>query len=225
MSFRGFSPRTANFLKDLDKNNNRDWFEKHRPDYEEHVMGPAREFVLAMAERLDKFDPAIEATPKVNGSIRRISRDIRFSKDRRPYKNHLDFYFPHSGFKGRPGYWLRITPKRVGIGSGLHSFDDGVLAKWRKAVDTDVTGKPLAASIAKLENAKYDVYGEHYKRVPKGFQVDHPRAALLKFAGIHVGLDVAHPLQLNTKAFPTWVMGHFRKLRPVTDWLVDVVDG
>ena len=71
MSFHGFSPKTAKFLRDLAKNNNREWFEGHRPEYEEHVMGPARDFVLAMAERLDKFDPAIEATPKVNGSIRR----------------------------------------------------------------------------------------------------------------------------------------------------------
>ena len=81
MSFEGFSPKAIKFLRDLDKNNNRDWFEKHRADWEEHVMGPAREFVLAMAERLDKFDPVIEATPKVNGSIRRINRDIRFSKE------------------------------------------------------------------------------------------------------------------------------------------------
>ena len=70
MSFQGFSPKTTGFLRNLDKNNTREWFEKHRPDYEEHVMGPARDFVLAMADRLDKFDPAIEATPKVNRSIR-----------------------------------------------------------------------------------------------------------------------------------------------------------
>ena len=224
MSFEGFSPKAIKFLRDLDKNNNRDWFEKHRADWEEHVMGPAREFVLAMADRLDKFDPAIEATPKVNGSIRRINRDIRFSKDKRPYKNHLDFYFPLGGFKGRPGYWLRITPKQVGIGAGLHGFDDKVLTKWRKAVAADATGQPLATSLAKLEKSEYDIYGEHYKRVPKGFETDHPRADLLKYAGIHVGLDVAHPKELNSKAFPTFVMGHFKKLRPVTDWLVALID-
>lgn len=222
MSFAGFTPKTAKFLRELDKNNNREWFEKHRPDYEEHLMEPAREFVLAMADRLDKFDPAIEATPKVNGSIRRINRDIRFSKDKRPYKNHLDFYFPHGGFKARPGYWLRITPKAVGIGAGLHGFDDTLLKEWRQAVDADSTGKPLAAALTKLEKAKYDVYGEHYKRVPRGFDPDHPRADLLRYAGIHVGVDVTHPPELITRAFPTFVMGHFKKLRPVTDWLVEL---
>ena len=220
MSFQGFSPQTARFLRDLDRNNTREWFEKHRPDYEEYVMEPAKAFVLAMAKRLDKFDPAVEATPKVNGSIRRINRDIRFSKDKRPYKNHLDFYFPHRSFKARPGYWLRITPRQVGIGAGLHGFDNGVLKEWRQAVDSDKTGEPLAAALAKLEKAKYNVSGEHYKRVPKGFDPDHPRADLLKYAGIHVGVDVAHPQEFTTKAFPTFLMGHSRKLRPVTDWLV-----
>jgi uncharacterized protein (TIGR02453 family) len=151
MSFQGFSPQTARFLRDLDKNNTREWFEKHRPGYEEHLMAPAREFVLAMADKLDKFDPAIEATPKVNRSIRRINRDTRFSKDKRPYKNHFDFYFPHSGFKDRPGYWLRITPKQIGIGAGLHSFDDKVLAKWRKAVAADA---PENFSPRRLPNSK-----------------------------------------------------------------------
>jgi len=224
MPFHGFSPKTPRFLRDLDKNNTREWFEEHRPDYEEHLMGPARDFVLAMADKLDKFDPAIEATPKVNQSIRRINRDTRFTKDKRPYKNHFDFYFPHSGFKGRPGYWLRITPKQIGIGAGLHGFDDKVLAEWRKAVAADATGRPLATSLAKLERANYDVYGEYYKRVPRGFDVAHPRADLLKYAGIHVGLDLAHPPQFTTRAFPTFVMGHFKKLRPVTDWLVDLID-
>jgi len=224
LSFHGFSPKTTKFLKDLDKNNTREWFEKHRPDYEEHVMGPAREFVLAMADRLDQFDPAIEATPKVNRSIRRINRDTRFSKDKRPYKNHLDFYFPHGGFKGRPGYWLRLTPKQVGLGAGLHGFDDRLLKEWRQAIDAEKTGKPLAASLARLEKAKYHVYGEHYKRVPKGFDADHPRADLLKYAGIHVGVDVSHPEEFTTKAFPTFVMGHFRKLRPVTDWLAELTN-
>ena len=93
MSFTGFPKETIRFLAGLHKNNNKVWFEGHREDYEAYFMEPAKAFVVAIAPRLCKLDPAINAEPRVNASILRINRDVRFSKDKSPYKDHLDLWF------------------------------------------------------------------------------------------------------------------------------------
>lgn len=224
MAFTGFPKQAITFLRQLERNNNREWFESHRPDYKEHIMGPSKEFVLAMGEKLDAFDPSIEAEPRVNASVRRINRDTRFSQDKTPYKTHIDFLFPHQTFKGRPGYWVRISPTQIHVGTGLYQLDPKQLATWRIRVADDSTGKALAEAISGLEKAHYAIHGERYKRVPKGFDADHPREHLLRYRGLHAGIDVPHPGQLTTKAFPAYVIGHFKRLRPVTDWLVDLVE-
>jgi uncharacterized protein (TIGR02453 family) len=224
MSFNGFPKGTVTFLRQLEKNNNRKWFEDHRADYERKLVEPAKEFVIELGRRLDRFDRGIETEPRIDGSIRRINRDTRFSKDKTPYKNHLDFYFPHRDFRGRPGYWLRITPKTVGVGAGLHGFDNNLVKKWRDAVVENDTGVPLADVLRRLTKTGYTAYGEHYKRVPAGFDPDHPRAHLLRYKSLHVGADLKHPPELHTAEFVNYVMGHIRRLSPIANWLVALVD-
>src|SRR5438876_5955775 len=86
------------FLRDLRANNNKAWFDAHRKVYEEYLLEPAKQFVLDAGERLRKIAPGIHAEPRVQGgSILRINRDTRFSKDKSPYKNHLDFFFWEAG--------------------------------------------------------------------------------------------------------------------------------
>ncbi|MEM6991152.1 MAG: DUF2461 family protein, partial [Myxococcota bacterium] len=90
--FDGFPKQTLTFLKGLGANNDKAWFTAHRADYDNYFMEPAKHFVVALGERLAKSSPGIHAEPKVNGSIFRINRDVRFSKDKRPYKDHLDLW-------------------------------------------------------------------------------------------------------------------------------------
>lgn len=224
MAFEGFPKGTLTFLRKIEKNNNRKWFEANRDDYESKVLDPSREFVKALGHRLDRFDPEIEAEPKVNGSIRRLNRDTRFSKDKSPYKNHLDFLFPHQGFKRRPGYWVRITPRTFGVGAGLYGFDSELIKDWREAIGDDGRGRPLADVLRSLERNGYRVYGEHYKKVPRGFDEDHPRADLLRHNSLHVGIEMKHPPELHSEKLISLVFAHVRKLSPVTNWLVDLVD-
>lgn len=224
MAFSGFPPAALTFLDDLARNNERTWFQAHKGEYDRSIMEPARQFVAAMAAPLSKLDPAIRAEPRVNRSIRRINRDTRFSADKTPYKDHVDFMFPVGEFKGRPAYWLRLKADSVGIGAGYHGLDPATLARWHRRVADDATGKPLAAAVSRLEKAGYTVYGEHYKRVPKGYPSDHPRAALLRFAGIHAGVDQPVPAELHTKAFTTHVARHFRRLAPLVRWLTHLAD-
>ena len=81
-NFRGFPKECVQFFTELEKNNNKHWFETHRKDYEEYVLNPARQFVLTMGERLKKISPGIVADPRIDKSIFRIYRDTRFSKNK-----------------------------------------------------------------------------------------------------------------------------------------------
>jgi uncharacterized protein (TIGR02453 family) len=138
MSFSGFLPETVKFLAGLSRNNDKDWFEAHRADYDAYFVEPAKSFVEALAPRLKKIDTSVQAVPAVNGSIMRIYRDVRFAKDKSPYKDHLDLWFWSGKKKGwdASGFFFRLTPKRLVLGAGMHGFPPPVLARYRRAVLT-----------------------------------------------------------------------------------------
>ena len=162
MTFEGFGKGTTLFLSGLARNNDKKWFEAHREDYESHLMEPAKSFVEAIGPRLKKLDKSIHAEAKVNGSIMRINRDIRFSKDKSPYKDHLDLWFWSGTQKGwdKSGFFFRLTPKRLMLGAGMHGFMRPVLAKYRKAVADARKGAALASVGKDVTRAGYEVGGQ-----------------------------------------------------------------
>jgi uncharacterized protein (TIGR02453 family) len=91
--FSGFPKATITFLSGLSETNTKEWFEGNRDVYEAGYVEPARRFVESMGPRLKQVSPGVKYEPKINGSISRINRDVRFSKDKRPYKDHLDIWF------------------------------------------------------------------------------------------------------------------------------------
>jgi len=206
MTFEGFGTTTT-FLKDLGRHNSKEWFHDHYDDYQEHLLEPAMAFVEAIGPLLRRFAPDTQAVPKIGASVMRINRDIRFAKDKRPYKDHLDLWFWRGGEKKGPnGYWFRLTPQTLVLGGGMHMLD-----------------KPdLARVVTKLERAGYDIGGERYKRVPSGYPSDHPRAALLRRDGVYAGRDLPLPPEATTSKFPSFCAGQFRKVTPLVDWLADV---
>ena len=219
MVFTGFGDPTFTFLRDLGRNNDKTWFQAHRAAYEDDLLEPAMGFIEAIAPLLARFSPGVRAEPKIGGSMMRINRDIRFSKDKRPYKDHLDMTFKVGPAKTSPGYWFRLTPKELILGAGMHMLDKPDLERYRKAVDADRSGVDLAKIVTKEERAGYDVGGEHYKRVPAGFAPDHPREALLRHAGIYVGTDMKVPAEARTARFPAFCAAHYKKMAPLMDWL------
>lgn len=219
MAFSGFSDRTIRFLKDLGRNNNRDWFQAHRADYEQDLLEPALAFIEAIGPMLAKFSSDVRAVPKVGGSMMRINRDIRFSPDKRPYKDHLDMTFRCGETKGSPGYWFRLRPASLTLGAGMHMLEKPELERYRKAVDADESGQALAKITTKVERAGYELGGEHYKRVPAGFAPDHPREALLRHNGVYAGKEMPLPDEVHTSRFPAFCAAHYRRMSPVIDWL------
>jgi uncharacterized protein (TIGR02453 family) len=221
MSFDGFPKDTVRFLAGLRDHNDKAWFEAHRDDYASAFLAPAVAFAEALAPRLRKIDPDVTVEPRVNGSILRINRDIRFSKDKSPYKDHLDLWFWTGDRKGwdASGFFFRMTPDRLMLGAGMHGFAPEALARYRAAVLDDRKGKALAAIVAKLRRAGYDVGTESYKKVPAGAAADHPRAALLRHGGLHAGWEGKHPAELSSGAAVEVVARRFAAVAPVHFWL------
>ena len=219
MGFDGFREDTFRFLKELGRNNNKPWFEAHRGDYEQHVREPGAAFIEAIGPMLARFSPDVQAIPRVGGSMMRINRDIRFSPDKRPYKDHLDIAFRCGDAKGSPAYWFRLRAAELVLGAGMHVLDKSELERYRKAVDAVASGTQLAGTVKKVERAGYDVGGEHYKRVPAGFAPDHPREALLRHNGVHVGTEMDIPPEATSARFPAFCAAHYRKMAPLVDWL------
>jgi uncharacterized protein (TIGR02453 family) len=168
----GFPPDTVAFLADLAVHNDKAWFEANRDRYQAAYVEAGTAFVEALGPALDELVPGIHAEPRVLGSIFRIHRDTRFSKDKRPYKDHLDFWFWEGERKAAvSGLFLRIAPGGVIVGTGAHGFDRDQLARYRAALEDQSAATALVGVVDRLEAAGLEVGGETYRRVPRGVVV------------------------------------------------------
>ncbi len=224
--FTGFDDTTFEFLRGLSRNNDKAWFEAHRADYQAGYVEAARSFVAALGPRLEVFAPGISAEPRINGSIFRIHRDVRFSKDKTPYKPHLDLWFwqgKHRG-AGSPGFFFRLRHDAIIVGAGIHGFDKPGLSRYRDAVAGEDLGPALARLETRLAKAGYPLEGEHYKKVPRGYDADHPRARLLRFNALHAAYSGKVPSEARSKKLVTFVAGHCKRLAPLHGWLLEAMD-
>ena len=229
-SFSGFSKETLVFYSELGKHNTKEWFDDHKKNFENFVMGPARAFVVDMGERLREIAPGVISDPRVNKSLFRINRDTRFSKDKTPYKTHLAVWF-WEGAKKRmecSGFYFHLEPDRMMIGAGIYLFEKNVLEEYRRSVVHPVHGPKLVQAIEALEGkVKGDggcgLYpGERYKRVPRGYDPDHERAELLLNKGLVAGDDGRIPPELYSSALLDYCMARYEKMLPLHRWLVEM---
>ena len=219
--FRGFPVACFEFLRGLEKKNDKAFFDAHRKAYDEHVVEPSRSFVVALGEELKtRISDGFVAIPKANGSLGRINRDVRFSADKTPYNTHLHFRFwEGADKKTAPGVGLWLSPDEIGIAVGLMQFDKKALARFREVVLEDGPGKALDDAVASAKRAKATLGDAHYKKVPKGLNADHPRADWLRYTNLGVMLKVATPKQVHSATFAQWCGERIEKLAPVHTWL------
>lgn len=219
-----FPPATANFLRALRDNNDRAWFEDHRDEYQAAYVEPAKAFVAAAAPALERIAPGIHAEPRIMGSIFRINRDTRFSKDKRPYKDHLDLWFWEGERKAaKSGFFLRISPAFVGIGAGAHSFEKEALARFRAAAADPAGGAQLAAVAEELERDGFEVGGERYVRIPRGMDADGRAARFLRHGALFVHHDESAELASDPERLLPMCVSVWDRLAPLHRWLVDHV--
>lgn len=170
-----FYPETLRFLARLAANNDREWFKAHKLEYEESVLDVALRFIQSMQEPLAAIAPRFDATPtRSGGSLMRVYRDTRFSKDKTPYKTNIGIQFRHEQAKDvhAPGYYVHIDPLQVFIAVGMWRPDSDPLrgirqriaalpAEWRRIVEESAFKR------------QFELGGESLQRPPRGFDKEH----------------------------------------------------
>ncbi len=171
-----FSRKTMTFLKELEHNNNKEWFADNKQRYEDEVRAPALDYIESMGQHMAKISPHfVVSAKKVGGSLMRVHRDVRFSKDKTPYKTNIGVHFKHTRGKDvhAPGFYLHIEPGDVFIGAGIWRPESSTLKNVRMLMDE----YPQEwKSIAKRLTGRggFELAGDSLKRPPAGFAKDHP---------------------------------------------------
>ena len=224
--FRGFGPDAMSFLEGLDADNSKSYFDANRTIYDEQVALPLKQLVVAVGDRLvESVAPGIEYEPKVGRSLFRINRDLRFGKDKTPYNTHLDaVWWQGEHTKTSPGYIMRIMSDSTLTGVGIYGLDGDRLTRYRDAV-VGRPGEQLAAIVSGLEGSVRgaSMSEPSRKRVPKGYDPEHPRAAYLLHDGFHVSARAATPASITSARFATWVADRLATYAELHRWLVDNV--
>jgi uncharacterized protein (TIGR02453 family) len=219
--FAGFPEATLAFLADLADNNQKAWFEAHRDDYERCYLDPAKAFVSSMRSALAELSPDVRAEPRVNGSVFRVHRDVRFSTDKTPYRPHLDllFWIGEGRSRERPGYFFRLEPRAVTFGAGFPlGLNNALLAAYRTAVADERQGVALEDAVGRAVEAGAELCAEHYKRVPRGFDPQHPRASLLRHNTIHATMQLPVSRELHSPEFVRYSVDRYRPLAHLAEW-------
>lgn len=171
-----FTTQTFTFLSTLAGNNTREWFKRHQQEYEQFVRMPALQLVGDMADELPAISPHFTAQPrKVGGSLMRIQRDTRFSRDKTPYKTNIGIHFRHERGKDihAPGFYLHIEPDDCFLGVGLWHPDTRLLGKIREAL-AERSAAWLAVRGDKDFRYSFILTGDSLINPPRGFTKDHP---------------------------------------------------
>lgn len=224
-SFQGFSKKTVSFLKALKNNNEKAWFEAHKEEFEADVIAPAKHFVAAMGEKLHGIAPDIQADPRVNRSIFRVYRDVRFSKDKTPYKTHLGILLWEGKQKKmeNPGFYFHLEPPTLLVGSGMYMFTKEQMEFYRQEVMDEKRGASLHRIINKITSkGGLFIGGEGYKRVPSEFDPKHKRAQLLLHKGLWAGSESPIPPELYSDKLIGYVYDIYKELAPLHKWLLDM---
>jgi uncharacterized protein (TIGR02453 family) len=201
VTFRGWPSEALEFYDGLAADNSKTYWTAHLTVYETQVRGP-------MEQLLADLEPEFGA-----GKIFRPYRDVRFSKDKTPYKTHLGAWL-HSG-----GY-IQLSADGLAAGSGMYQMSPEELDRYRRAVADDRSGAELIAVIEKIEKAKIDVRGhDSLKTVPRGYPKDHPRLDLLRHKGLITWKEWPPAAWLGTAAAGKRIADFLRTSRALQDWL------
>ncbi len=218
------TPALFRFFRELRRNNNRDWFQKNKARYQEAVKNPLLELVSDFAPRLHKLSSHLVADPRPNGgSLFRIYRDVRFSKDKTPYKTAAGVRFPHEERKNvhAPGYYLHLEPGSVFAGAGIWHPEPATLRKVRDKIIADPNGYKRSIS-GRAFNAQCELGGESLKRPPKGYDPDHPLIDELKRKDFIAYVPFTEK-QACSNDFPKRLAAAFRLMAPFTAYLTRAV--
>ena len=218
-----FTPDFIDYFKRLERNNNRDWFHAHKKEYEEAVKEPFAVFVDEIIHRVGQLDPNIALEPKE--AIFRIVRDIRFSKDKTPYKTFVAAVITPGGRKDRqyPGLYLSLGINGVGIAGGLYQPEKDHVLKIRQAITRD--GETLERALRGKAFREYfgELQGERNKRLPKEFQDVVDRFPYVANKQFYYWAQYDDPATVLRPDLGTWVMRHYKASGKVRAFLQEAL--
>ncbi len=206
---------TLTFLKDIAKNNHKDWFAENKPRYLE-AKANMENFMDAVQDRLNKTDV-------IDGyKVYRIYRDVRFSKDKTPYKTYLHAYLKREGASRRGGYWVGIEPGNTSIGGGFYGPEKDDLLRIRKEIEAD--GKTMYDIVNSPNFIKHfgSIKGEGLKTAPKGFDKEHPHIDLLRKKQFYA-MESFTDSEVLDPDFADKVVETLHAIRPFFDYMSDVL--
>ena len=223
--FQGFGAALPAFLEELRENNEREWFNANRERYEKAVREPARAFIRAMAPALAAISPHFRAEDrKQGGSLMRVHRDTRFSRDKTPYKTNVGIQLRHA--LGRdvhaPGFYVHLESGSAFLGAGVWRPDSGALAMIRARIHEEPeTWRRIRD--AEPFHASFRLGGESLKTMPRGFAKDHPLGEDLRrkdFIAIH---EIPLPDALGPD-FPDFAAARMQDARGLMRFLCEAID-
>ena len=219
-----FTKETVKFFRDLDKNNNKEWFDVNRDRLNQYVLDPAKVFVLHMGDMLREIAPGVQAIPKTDKSIFRLHRDTRFSKNKSPYKTNLGMLFWEGPGKKLEcsGFYMHVEPKLYYVGVGFYMFTPEHMKKFREIVYNPNKAKELLQIFQKLEKKGYKINDTHYKTVPRGFDKEYKYADLLKFNGLYTYYESKNMKELlEAEDQIEFIFKKYKDISPLHYWLLE----
>ena len=216
--FKGFPPEALKFLRQLKRNNNREWFLAHKHVYEESVKGPMTELVTALGSAMQGFAPELEADPRK--AIYRIYRDVRFSPDKSPYKTHVAAVFVPRGMPKNSSavLYFHLAPDELIIAGGIYMPDAVALRALRHYIDGHWQQLVSIITNSRFKQLFGNLEGEQLSRVPRGYPPDHPAADLLRYKQFLVSA-VYDPEFGQTPKFFSSLLKLFPAMMPLVRYL------
>jgi len=222
MAFVGFADPNAKFFKLLAKNQDRAWFQAHKAEFETGWQTPMKELLGEVRAGIDR---AYKHCDLDEPKQFRIFRDVRFAKDKSPYKTHVGGIIPVAR-KGKitevpMALYMHVGEPSSFAAAGHYMMEPRSLERYRAAVADDSRGKELTKILASLTKKGFVVRSyDSYKRVPKGFDPEHPRAEHLLRKGLTVGFPPLPKGILTSAKLPAWVVTQAKAAAPLVEWLV-----
>jgi len=201
MAFAGIPLAALDFYEDLENDNTKSFWQAHKQTYDEAVKAPLGALCLELEKQ---YGPA---------KLFRPYRDVRFAKDKTPYKTHQGAWF------GESALYLQVSAAGLFVAGGYWQTSSEQVGRLRRAVDDEVAGPVLDRAVTALRRKGYEVGGEQLSRVPSGFAKDHPRAELLRHKTLVARRDLGCPDWLATPKAKSEIVKAWRGLQPLVDWL------
>ena len=224
-AFNGFPKDFFKFFNELKINNNRDWFAANKPRYHESVVRPMGEYIVSIAPHLQRISPCYIANPKpYGGSMFRIYRDARFSKDKTPYKTHAARQFRHAAGRDAhaPGFYLHIETDRITFGGGIWRPPAKQLGMIREFIadNPSAWGKLKRSSAFKKMG---DIQGDALKRPPRGYSADARHLEDLKRKSFYLMVNADVSLALSPDLV-TESARAFRNAAQLNHFITDAIE-